>query len=107
LDDGLLQVVVNASSVTDIHYVVRKGAGPQAALDAVRLCLDAFQIGPVDKELLEIAYFKHGDDFEDDLQIVSAERLSLDAIVTRDASGFSNSSLLALTPVECRTRLGV
>lgn len=107
MDDGLVDVVISASSVTDIHYIVRKGAGSQSALDAVRLCLDAFRVSAVDRELLESACRRQGKDFEDDLQIAIADRLSLDAIVTRDATGFMNSTLCALTPAECRTQLGV
>lgn len=107
MDDGVLQVVLCASSVTDIHYIVRKGAGSQAALESVRLCLDAFQIGAIDKELLETAYLKHGADFEDDLQIAISERLRLDAIVTRDATGFTDSTIRVLTPAQCRASLGI
>lgn len=107
MDDGLLQVVISASSVTDISYIVRKGAGIQAAYDSVRLCLDAFEVGAVDRELLEVAHRRHGRDFEDDLQSALAERLFLDAVVTRDTAGFASSKIAVLTPAQCRQRLGV
>lgn len=107
MDDGVLQVVLSASSVTDIHYIVHRGAGSRAALEAVRLCLDAFHISAVDGSLLETAYNRRGLDFEDDLQIATSERMRLDAIVTRDATGFVDSSIPALSPTECRAQLNI
>ncbi|MFA5505000.1 MAG: PIN domain-containing protein [Vulcanimicrobiota bacterium] len=107
LQSGLLRGYVGASSVTDVSYIVSKGANLQVAREAVRICLDSFQVAALDKELLEVAFLRSGRDFEDDLQIVSAAKLALDAIVTRDAEGFVDSPILILTPSQCRTHLGV
>ena len=46
-----------------------------------------------------------GDDFEDNLQIVSASAAGLDLIVTRDLVGFGHSCLHAVVPAELIARL--
>lgn len=107
LRSGHLRGFVGASSVTDIFDIVSKGAGPQVAREAVRICLDSFGVAALDKVLLEVACLRSGRDFEDDLQIASAAKLALDAIVTRDAQGFVDSPIPIYTPAQCRAHLGV
>ncbi|MCP4358907.1 MAG: PIN domain-containing protein [Chloroflexi bacterium] len=82
------------------YYIARRQKGRDIARKAVRLCLDVFSICAVDDQILERAYTLAGIDFEDDLQIASAQSYSLNAIVTRDKDDFEHSPILALTPDE-------
>lgn len=79
--------IPTASSLTDIFYVARRITDISQAQQAVRICLQAFEICPVDRRGLELALTLPGSDFEDNLQIASALLSGLDAIVTRDPSG--------------------
>ena len=54
----------------------------------------------VDDQILEQAYALAGPDFEDDLQIASAQFYGLVAIVTRNKSDFEDSSVPVLSPDE-------
>ena len=85
--------------------MARRIAGLETARAAVHICLDAFEICAVDRPILEHAYDLAGMDFEDDLQIACAHFASLDAIVTRDTTGFSGSSISIATPGELLARL--
>jgi len=75
------------------------------ARQAVQVCLEAFEIVPVDRAALERAQQLSASDFEDNVQIACAEAGQLDAIVTRDALSFAASPVAILSPAECRQRL--
>lgn len=89
---------LTASAVTDIFYVVRRQAGLLVASQAVSVCLRSLEICTVDREVLEISARLRGNDFEDNLQIACAIRDGLDAVVTRDPSGFRHAGVLVLFP---------
>lgn len=80
-------------------------AGEQRARGVIRACLDALTILPVDHAILIAAFARGGSDFEDDLQIESAQANRLDAIITRDAEGFSGSSMPVLSPSQLVAQL--
>jgi hypothetical protein len=66
----------------------------------VRRCLQTFEIIPVGRPELERADSLPGSDFEDNLQMACAALAKLDAIVTRDPSGFAGSPIPVLSPAE-------
>ena len=104
-DDGLLEAYLPASVLTDVYYICRKQIGADAARAAVSECLRRFIILVVDRALLEAALRLVGPDFEDDIQIVSAQASGLHLIVTRNVADFVHGSILALTPTEVVARL--
>jgi hypothetical protein len=67
-------------------------------------CLNTLQILAVDRQALIDADTLAGSDFEDNIQI-AAVAASLDAIVTRDVSGFSHAPLPVWSPSELLHRL--
>ena len=104
-DEGRLRGYVMASAITDIFYVARKLVGVEVARKAVGTCPATFEICGVDRAELERAQALRASDFEDNLQMACAELTHLDAIITRDGSGFGGSSVPALTPTEALSRL--
>ena len=99
-DDGRITAYVTASSITDVFYVSRRLGGLEGAISAVKSCLRNFEISTVDRNSLEQALQLSGNDFEDNLQIVCATINGLDAIVTRDNSGFQATTIPVLSPDE-------
>ncbi|MBA7654255.1 hypothetical protein ES703_62131 [subsurface metagenome] len=97
-DDGRITGYIAGTTLTDIFYIARKITDFSTAQEAVKTCLEAFEICTVDHRALELAVTFQGNDFEDNLQIACANIESLDAIVTRDPEGFKNSPVLILTP---------
>ena len=104
-DDGRLEAYLPASVLTDIYYICRKQIGVDPARAAISECLRRFIILVVDRALLEAALHLAGPDFEDDVQIVSAQASGLRLIVTRNVADFVHSSIPALTPAEVVARL--
>lgn len=104
-DEGRLHGHVMASAMTDIFYVARKLVGLELAYKAVRTCLATFEMCTVDRTALEQALALPGKDMEDNLQIACAQIGRLDAIITRDQTGFTASAVPVLTPAEALGRL--
>ena len=100
-----LESFIPASALTDTFYIVRRLVGRDVARNAVRQCLDVLTILSVDGALLEQAYALPYDDYEDALQAACVLHYRLDAIVTRDAAGFSNAGIYVLTPEALVARL--
>ena len=104
-DEGRLTAYVTATTLTDIFYVARRLTDVQRARQAIQVCLDAFEVTPVDRSILVRAQQLSGSDFEDNVQIASAEAAGLEALVTRDRDSFQGSPLAVWLPSECRERL--
>ena len=90
---GEIICAVTTLSIANLFYIGRRIVGAQQARSDVRTCLNTLQILAVDRQALMDADTLAGSDFEDNLQIAAAVAASLDAIVTRDVSGFSHAPL--------------
>ena len=88
-DEGEITGYIVACAVADIFYIARRLVTLETARAAVRICLDAFEVCPIDQQVLEQAETLSGSDFEDNVQIACADIAGLDAIVTRDKKAFS------------------
>jgi predicted nucleic acid-binding protein len=104
-DDGRVIAYLTASTFTDIFYIARKVAGIAGTRQAVRTCLEAFEICDVPRHTLQHAETLSGNDFEDNLQIACATLQNLDAIATRDKAGFQNSSIAIFEPADLLAQL--
>lgn len=104
-ETGQLFVYLTASTLTDIFYVCRKKVGVDRAKNIIKLCLEGFVVLSVDRYTLQAALGLPGDDFEDNVQMVTAQSASLHLIVTRNLSDYRQLPLPALNPVQCIHRL--
>lgn len=105
-DEGRINGYLAATTLTNIFYIARKS--PHSLDDAhaaVRICLEAFEICPVDRHTLQVAAMLQGRDFEDNVQIACSVLASLDAIVTRDVPGFEYSTVPAYSPADMLAQL--
>ena len=98
--EGRLLCGAASLTVTNVFYVARRLVGLDRARKIVRECLQTLEIVDVGRRELEIADSFPGTDFEDNLQIAVAITDGSDAIVTRDKSGFRDSPVTVLTPLE-------
>ncbi len=74
-------------------------------MTAVTRLLALMDICPVDRGVLEQAITLNLQDFEDAVQIACAISIKLDAIVTRDVTGFIGSPIPILLPKDLRNQL--
>ena len=101
-ETGKVQGYVSAISLNNMHYVMRKFAAPDAALEYVRLVLHVFSVVPLDEAVLRLAVDLPQKDFEDAIQLFSAVRVKADCIVTRDRAHFPESYMPIVSPGEYR-----
>jgi predicted nucleic acid-binding protein len=102
---GQIDAHVIATSLTNIFYVSRKLVGRERAWQGIHACLDQLRVIAVDAALLQTAVAFRGRDLEDDLQIACATAAKLEAIVTRDPTGFAHSPIEVLTPAQLLQRV--
>jgi predicted nucleic acid-binding protein len=89
-----------AHGLPNLFYIARTVVGIEKAREAVRHCVRTFEIVPIGSPEIALADALAGNDFEDNLALACARIARLDAIVTRDASGFAGSPVPVLTPAE-------
>lgn len=95
-----VDVFLAAFSLPTILYIVRRQAGLSPARAAVRDCLATLLIVPVDRRTLELAQGLPNADYEDNVQMAYAILANLDAIVTRNPSGFAGAPIPVLAPAD-------
>ncbi|TNF93657.1 MAG: PIN domain-containing protein [Gammaproteobacteria bacterium] len=82
-----------ATTVTTIHYLVRKAMDNQTAVKQMQQLLSLFEIAPVNRVVIEQALQSSFSDFEDAVLYESARHAGVTYIVTRNVSDFSKSKL--------------
>ena len=100
IDAGEIQGFIAATTITNIYYIVRRAAGRAIAQDAITQILLDLNICAVDLEVLEQALALNFEDYEDAVQYACGLVHNVDAIVTRDASGFIDGEIPVLLPEE-------
>ncbi|MBN8561991.1 MAG: PIN domain-containing protein [Leptolyngbya sp. UWPOB_LEPTO1] len=97
---------VSATTITDVYYLVRRQTrSAEIAMTTVNRLMELMEICTVDRNVLEQAILSNQSDFEDAVQIACEIALSLDAIVTRDVSGFTDSAIQVLSPNVLRNQV--
>lgn len=105
-DDGLFDGCIASFSIPTIYYVCRKHQDEAAALAAVDLCVESFEIAPLYRECVLAARRMGMSDFEDGLQVATAITDFSQGIVTRNVTDFATSPLRVYTPRQFLATLG-
>lgn len=103
--DGKVELFISANSVTDVFYVIRRQAGRHRAWTAIRASLKNLTVVPIGRAELLAAAQLEGPDFEDNLQVVCAVVAQVEAIVTRDTTGFDFSPIPVMPPADAISQL--
>jgi predicted nucleic acid-binding protein len=96
----LINCFVSASSITDIFYLAEKEHGKQTARDSIKRLLQVFNPATVTSANIRQALELEWNDFEDSLQFIVGESLSVDFIVTRNVKDFTSSAIVVVTPAQ-------
>jgi predicted nucleic acid-binding protein len=101
VDNGKIEGHVCATAVTTLHYVGAKALGQKEVRVHLRTLLDVFEVAAVDRDVLERALNADGfTDYEDAVVHEAAHAAGCAAIVTRDATGFTNATIPVFLPLE-------
>ena len=99
-NEGRLTSLVSAASLTTVFYLACKAGPAEFALNAVRLVVETLEVVPVDLDAVTLALTMSGKDFEDNVQIASAIRSDVAAIITRNPADFTDSPIPIMSPAE-------
>lgn len=97
---GDVELWASIQSFTDIEYILRGSAPMSEIRSTIKESLDLLSICSPAPSDLKTGLESDWPDLEDFLISKAAERIKADFIITRDAKGFVNSSVKALSPSE-------
>lgn len=97
---GQVQGYVSGHAVTNIFYILRRQIGTEAARELISRLLQRIQVASVTDDVIRQALQSPVTDFEDAVTSAVANAAGLEAIVTRNTSDYSASSVPAMLPEE-------
>ena len=104
-ETGRAKGFVSALTFANLVYVLRRELDPEKTEEVLKKLSLIFSFVELSGADLLKAAGLHWNDYEDVLQAVTAERLRVDFIITRNVKDFKQSKVLALTPTELLARL--
>lgn len=96
---------VSVLTIANIVYILRKELEPQTVEETLKKLALIFEFEDLNASDIARAAEKKWNDFEDAIQCVTAERLHVDYIITRNIRNFKESCVPMLTPGEFLARL--
>lgn len=96
---------ISALSVPNIVYILRKELTPEKTQEIIKRIFLIFKVADLKAADLKKASLIKSNDYEDALQMVCANRIKADFIVTRNICDFNNSKILAIKPSELLEKL--
>ena len=96
---------ISALSVPNIVYILRKELTPGKTQEIIKRIFLIFKVADLKADDLKKACLIQSNDYEDALQMVCANRIKADFIVTRNIRDFNNSKILAIKPSELLEKL--
>jgi predicted nucleic acid-binding protein len=100
VEQGVINGVLCATTVTTIHYLLCKSVGRAGASEVIGSLLKLFEIASVTRAVLEDGLEANDRDYEDAVLYKSAYHAGIDLIVTRDRSGFGKADMPVMNPQE-------
>ncbi|MDP1569269.1 MAG: PIN domain-containing protein [Vicinamibacterales bacterium] len=100
IERGEARGLVSAHAVTTLHYLLSKSQDREVAHSGCAALLTVFEPAAVDAAVLREALAMGWADFEDAVTAAAARAAACDALVTRDAAGFTGATLPVLAPAE-------
>jgi len=92
------QSYVSATTITDIFYITKKVLGKSGAKEALKNLFKVFCPASVKDNDIYKALNLEWDDFEDSVQFIIGEGLSVDYIVTRNIRDYTTSHIKIIAP---------
>ena len=96
---------ISALSIPNIVHILRRELDPEKTLEVINNINLVFKIYDLKSEIIIQAAEKKAKDYEDALQMVTAQKLKANFIVTRNIKDFTDSKIIAVKPSELLERL--
>ena len=96
---------VSVLTFMNMVYILRKELTPEKVEETYKALSLIFSFENLTNEDVKNALMKKQKDFEDAVQVETAERISADFIITRNVKDFMKSPIPAYTPLEFLQRM--
>lgn len=98
VEAGKIEGYIGATTVTTLDYLLKKSLDVKKANSVIKTILKLFEIAPVNRMVLEEAVESRFADFEDAVLCIAGLHSGVQAIVTRDETGFRHSQIAVYSP---------
>lgn len=99
-EENKIVIVLSPISFVNSNYVLIKSDSNLNVLEKLRRFKVLSEVCDLDESIIEKSLHSGFKDFEDAVQYYSALRANCKTIITRDAKGFSKSTIPILSPIE-------
>ena len=96
---------ISALSVPNIVYILRKELTPEKTQEIINRIFLIFQVTDLKASDLKKAASIKSNDYEDSIQMICANRIKADFIITRNIRDFRLSKVTAIKPSELLERI--
>ena len=94
-----IRLYTSSNTITTLHYILKKSISEEKTRTAIEHLTEHIVIIPVDINIIKKSLKSNHKDFEDAIQIVSAQSINnMDCIVTRDLKDYKFAEITVLTP---------
>lgn len=101
-----IKLFTSSNTITTLHYILRKTISEEKTRFAIEHVIEYFSIIPVDTNIIKKSLKSNHKDFEDAIQIVSAQSINdMFCIVTRDLKDYKFAQINVFTPDEFLNKL--
>lgn len=96
---GKIKLHSSSNTITTLHYILKKSISEEKTRLALEHVVSNVTIIPVDINIIKKSLKSNHKDFEDAIQIISAQSINtMDYIVTRDLKDYKNAEINVLSP---------
>jgi predicted nucleic acid-binding protein len=93
-----ISAFIAAMSIPTAYYILRREKGRAFALSSIADICTIFEVASLDKQLIVDAMARALSDFEDAVQLLSAERTGAMTLITRNVKDFPAGPMQILAP---------
>ena len=98
----------SSNTILTLHYLLKKFIDEDSIRKSLDEITNVVSIIPVDINIIKKSLKSSHKDFEDAIQVVSAQSIhNMDCIVTRDLKDFKNSEIRVFTPDDFLTQIKI
>jgi predicted nucleic acid-binding protein len=104
-DDGQIEAYISVVTPVNVFYIARKLKGAVTSRQLVESLLSACRVCAPDRDALLSALALRVKDYEDAVQVVSAQAELLDALITRDPDDYKGVQFPVFSPADFLAQL--
>ncbi|WP_281336566.1 type II toxin-antitoxin system VapC family toxin [Flavobacterium eburneipallidum] len=94
-----IKLYSSSNTITTLHYILKKSISEEKTRLALEHVIEYVSIIPVDINIIKKSLKSNHKDFEDAIQIISAQSINdMDCIVTRNLKDYKNAEINVLSP---------